>query len=285
MTETVEKTVDGTVKAAQSAWSIVLSIVTSEKFYVPVICLVVAIVLTKLTKKAVNRFFMKNDLKSLDVKRKATIVGLVQKVVKYLIWIFCTISAVSAFGVNVTGLITGVGVVGVVAGLALQDALKDIIAGCNIILDNFYVLGDKIEVNGFTGDVIEFSLKNTKIKSVNGEVLVIANREISCIKNLSMQQASIGVTIPTAYEEKSEKVVKVLNKICKKIDDFEITTKETEMCGLDALSASSVDYLIRAYCKAGDQWALKRQILALVKDEFDKEGVKIPYNQIEVHNE
>ncbi len=265
--------------------SFIVGIITSPKFYIPVICLIVAIALTAITKKAVSSFFLKNDLKSLDAKRKATIVGLVQKIVKYLIWIFCGISAVSAFGIDVTGIITGVGVVGVVAGLALQDALKDIIAGCNIILDNFFVLGDKIEINGFVGDVIEFSLKNTKVKSVNGEVLVISNREISSIKNLSMQEASIGVTISTAYEEKSDKVVKVLNNICKKIDEFEISTKETEMCGLDSLSASSVDYLIRAYCKAGDQWALKRQILALVKDEFDKEGVKIPYNQIEVHNE
>lgn len=268
-----------------SVWLFVLGVITSPKFYIPVICLVVAIVFTKITNKAVEKFFMKNDLKSLDAKRKATIVNLVQKVIKYLIWIFCGISAVSAFGVNVTGLVTGVGVVGVVAGLALQDALKDIIAGCNIILDNFYVLGDKIEVNGFTGDVIEFSLKNTKIKSVNGEVLVIANREISVIKNLSMQNASVGITIPTAYEEKSDKVKKALNKICEEINKWDITTKDTEMCGVDALGASSVDYLIRAYCKAGDQWTLKRQILAYVKDEFDKEGIKIPYTQIEVHND
>ena len=273
------------VQVLLGIWLFIWGIITSPKFYIPVICLVVAIVLTEITKRAVNKFFLKNELKSIDAKRKATIVGLVQKVIKYLIWIFCGISAVSAFGINVTGLITGVGVVGVVAGLALQDALKDIIAGCNIILDNFYVLGDKIEVNGFTGDVIEFSLKNTKIKSVNGEVLVVANREISCIKNLSMQSASIGVTIPTAYEEKPEKVEKVLGKICEEINSWDITTTDTEMCGVDNLNASSVDYLIRAYCKAGDQWTLKRKILGLVKKTFDKEGVKIPYNQIEVHNE
>ena len=266
-------------------WLFIFRVITSPKFYIPVVCLIVAVVFTKITNKAVEKFFMKNDLKSIDAKRKATIVNLVQKIIKYLIWIFCGISAVSAFGVNVTGLVTGVGVVGVVAGLALQDALKDIIAGCNIILDNFYVLGDKIEVNGFTGDVIEFTLKNTKIKNVNGEVLVIANREISCVKNLSIKGASVGITIPTAYEEKSDKVIKVLNKICEEINKWDITTSDTEMCGVDALGASSVDYLIRAYCKAGDQWTLKRQILAYVKDEFDKEGIKIPYTQIEVHND
>ena len=57
-----------------------------------------------------------------------------------------------------------------------------------------------------------------------------------------------------------------------------------EYLGIDSLGDSSVNYLLRAYCKAGDQHELKRKILGLVKRELDKKNVKIPYPQIEVHN-
>ena len=63
-----------------------------------------------------------------------------------------------------------------------------------------------------------------------------------------------------------------------------MTTKETEYLGIDELGDSSVNYLLRAYCKAGDQYELKRKILGLVKSELDKKNVKIPYPQVEVHN-
>ena len=54
----------------------------------------------------------------------------------------------------------------------LQDALKDIIMGCNIILDNYFVVGDIVTYNGFTGEVVEFGLKNTKISPITKIVFV-----------------------------------------------------------------------------------------------------------------
>lgn len=262
---------------------VLLKIVNSSKFYVPVFTICVTILIIKASSRIVKKLITK-DANSIETKRRNTIVSLVENVVKYIIIIFAALIILNAWGVNVSGIVAGLGVAGVVAGLAIQDALKDIIMGCNIIMDNFFVVGDLVTFNDFTGEVIEFGLKNTKIKNVDGVVLVVSNREITRILNLSQKSSTVTISIPTAYEETEERVSKVLKNVCKTIDTWDNSTKKTEYLGIDNLNSSSVDYLIRAYCKSGDQFELKRKILGLVKKEFDKNGIKIPYNQIEVHN-
>lgn len=260
-----------------------LEIVNSPKFYVPIISICVAFLLMKAAQRVVNKIINKNSNK-IEIKRRNTIVSLIQSVIRYIIIILALLICLSVWGFDVTGLIAGLGVVGVVGGLAIQDALKDIIMGCNIILDNYFVVGDLVTFNGFTGEVIEFGLKNTKIKNVDGIVLVVANREISNIFNLSIKNSTVTIKIPTAYEEKETKISPILTKVCEEIDKWDIATEKTEYLGIDALNDSSVDYMIRAYCRAGDQFELKRKILGLVKNEYEKHKVKIPYPQLEVHN-
>lgn len=258
-------------------------IVSSYKFYVPVLTICVSFLIIRAAQRIVKKFINK-DSKSIEVKRKNTIVALVENIIKYLIIIVAFLIVLSVWGLDVSGLITGLGVVGIVGGLAIQDALKDIIMGCNIIMDNYFVVGDVVRYNDFTGEVIEFGLKNTKIKNVDGIVLVVANREISSIYNLSQKSSSVAISVPVAYEEKEEKIAKILTKVCTLVDELDLTTKQTEYLGVDALRDSSVNYLMRAYCKAGDQYELKRKMLAIVKRELDNGRVKIPYPQVEVHN-
>lgn len=262
---------------------LIYSVISSYKFYVPVITLCVIFLFIRSSQRIVKKLVNKNS-KSIEVKRRNTIVILLENVIKYVFIIIALLIILSVWGLDVSALITGLGIVGVVGGLAIQDALKDIIMGCNIIMDNYFVIGDLVTYNGFTGEIIEFGLKNTKIKNADGTVFVVSNRNISEIQNLSQKNSTLLISIPTAYEEKAEKIQKVLDKVCKEIDNWDMSTDKTEILGIDSLSSSSVDYLIKAYCNSTDRYTFKRKILGLVKSEFDKNNVKIPYQQVEVHN-
>ena len=70
-----------------------------------------------------------------------------------------TLILLNLYGVNTTSLIAGLGIAGAVLGLALQDALKDIFNGLSIIFDNYFVVGDLVDYNGFVGTVTDFGLK------------------------------------------------------------------------------------------------------------------------------
>ena len=261
----------------------ITKIVLSYKFYVPVLTICLTFLIIRISARVVKKLVNK-DSKSIEVKKRNTIVALGENILKYFFIIVACLIILSVWGVDITSFVTGLGILGVVGGLAIQDALKDIIAGINIIMDNYFVVGDIVKLNDFTGEVIEFGLKNTKIKNVDGVVLVVSNREIASVYNLSQKSSSVAITVPVAYEEKEEKVAKILEGVCKQVDELKLTTKSTEYLGIDSLGDSSVNYLLRAYCKAGDQHELKRKILGLVKRELDKKNVKIPYPQIEVHN-
>lgn len=263
-------------------WESLLKIITNSKIYIPVVTLLVIFVLLKVLNKTLKKIVKKNTIKK-ETKKRNTIVTLAFNILKYMIIVFGMLIILSSWGVDVTSIIAGLGVAGVVAGLALQDALKDIIMGCNIILDNFYVVGDYITYNDFTGEVIEFGLKNTKIKDSLNRVLVVSNRNIDKVINYSQSKFMIPILINTAYEEKTEKVSKVIEEITNEISAFELID-EAKFVGLQQLGDSAVQYKILVYCNPINQFQVERDVNRLIKDRLDENNIKIPYNQLEVHN-
>lgn len=261
----------------------VLKIILSKKFYVPVITVVVTLIAIKVLSKVVQKMIVKNT-NGINDKRRNTIVVLINGIIKYALILFAAIIILGVYGINVAGFITGLGVAGVVAGLALQDALKDIIMGCNIILDNYFVVGDYVKINDFMGEVIGFSLKNTKIKGAGDSVLVISNREITKVINYSQKDFCLPINIDVAYEEKAEKVLNTLNEILEELKEEKVINHNSTVEGINELDSSSVKYLVVLHCSPKNQYKVKRTLLNKVKITFDKKNIKIPYAQIEVHN-
>ena len=120
-----------------------LDFLKSPKFYGPIFIVVLSVVIYKVVERIIDKASIngKNDL---EKKRRLTIILLLKNIIKYVIMIFAGLAILNIYGVNTTSVLTGLGIVGVVIGLALQDALKDIIGGINIIMDNYFVVGDLV---------------------------------------------------------------------------------------------------------------------------------------------
>lgn len=86
--------------------------------------------------------------------------------------------ALDAFGVNITALVTGLGVAGVAVALAVQSTLGDLLASLAIALDKPFVIGDTIAFDQYTGTVEAIGLKTTRLRALSGEQLVVANAEL-----------------------------------------------------------------------------------------------------------
>lgn len=235
--------------------------------------------------KVISNRILNKSKSEFERKRRKTVIELGKTIIKILIYAIVIIVILDLFGVNVTSLVASLGVASAVGALALQDTLKDIISGASIIMDNYFVVGDYITYNGFLGTVIELGLRSTKIQNADGEVLIIANRNISEVTNLSQKTASALIIAPVAYEEKIEKVEKVIGEIIDEVRSWDTVKKETTYIGINALKDSCIEYGIRIYCSPGKIWEYKRAVLRLIKVKFDKNKIKIPYNQIEVHND
>lgn len=249
----------------------------------PIVVVTVGLFLIKIISHTLEKMITK-EKSGYEVKRRITIVELMDNIIKYFIYILMVIFILNIYGVDTKSIIASLGVAGVILGFALQSTVEDLISGIAIIMDNYFVIGDIVTFNDFTGEVIAMGLKSTKIRKANGEVYTIANRNINSIINLSQHKAGIFIEIPTAYEEEISKVESVLKKVITEAKKLPNVQKDSKYLGINSMQDSCIHYAILIQCKQEEQWQIKREVLKMIKLAYEKENIKIPYPQIEVHN-
>ncbi len=244
--------------------------------------ILVAVIVWRVFKKLYLKTYAKKDtVDNLEGdKVTGSLTSAVMGGVKISLIIFSVLSLLEINGVNVTSLITGLGIAGAVAGLALQDFIKDTIMGLRIVSDNFYKVGDVIEYNGVEGIVIEFSLRSTKIRSIDTwDELTISNRNIDAIKKRSHLY---DIDVPIAYDEDFRRINVVLYGITKEIGEVD-GIEECQYKGTQLFGESNILYRIRIFCMPEKRPELRRTCLRIIQRRFDAEGIVIPFNQIDVH--
>ena len=221
-----------------------------------------------------------------EKKKRKTIVRLLNNIVKYLTLIIAFIIILNLYGVNVKAMVAGLGITATILGLALQDTFKDIINGINIILENYFIVGDVVSYGDFSGEVIEFGLKSTKIKNASGEVKIVANRNIMEVTNISQKENAVFLNVPLPYEESVDKMEKIINEeiIVKLKEINNVIPDSVVYLGISELADSYVNYLIKFRCKRETHWQAKRDAYGIILRVLDKKKVNIPYPQLEVHN-
>ena len=238
----------------------------------------------KIIMSFLNRLFRLKD-KRIDENKRKMISNLMNGFVKYFIIVIVLLMIFENLGVDTKALITSLGVVGLVAGLAVQDTIKDFVAGVTIMVEDQYRIGDFVKINDFRGEVIALGIKTTRVKAYTGEVLIIPNHLIECVINYSRTNSLAVVDVSISYESEIEKAVEVLNKMC--IDIFESIpdlVKQPEVLGVQNLGDSSVDIRIIGETKPMKFFDVEREIRKQAKIALDKNNITIPYPQVVVHD-
>lgn len=140
---------------------------------------------------------------------------LISKVSTALIFIFALIFILKVWKVDITGLLAGLGIMGIALGLAFQDSLKNIFGGIFLIMDKNIKIGDIIKIDsGEIGEVVDVGLRSTRIKTPDNEMIIVPNGNLatSKIQNLVLPDYKLRVNVKfsTAYGTKVDKVEKVV---------------------------------------------------------------------------
>ena len=223
----------------------IVELINNNKLLKELVIIIIAaaiyIVVGKLIDNSTNKFIKS---KKIDNKTK-TLIKVLVNVAKYIFLLFVILTILQINGINISALLTGVGVVGVIGGVALQDILKDLVMGINIIVENFFHVGDIVKYNNHMGRVISFGLRSTKIQSIeNDDIITIANRNITEVSKVSKW---LDIDIPVSYDNKIEAVESVLDKILVNINRLD-HVENSEYKGLSEFADSSINYKIRIYC-------------------------------------
>ena len=267
----------------------ILEKIVIPEVYLPILYVCIAFlvynILTDIFTRGINRKIKVEQVGSGSYKKLLTIRSLARNIIKWIIIAFTILAILTVFGINISTVLAGFGIVGLVVGLALQDLAKDLISGFTIIFENQYAVGDTVTINGFKGEVIYVGLKTTRIKNYDGEIKIIANRNATEVINHSFKDSLAIVYIDVAYEEDNDKVEAILNdELAKLSTDIEDLLEPIRLMGIQDLTASSVRYRIEVRTEPMKHFIIERKIRKALKQRLDKEKIKIPYTQIEVHN-
>lgn len=251
----------------------------------PIAAILIAIIVYEIARRLIEKTTNKEFKNEHQEKRVKTISRHILNIIKYIIIIITFIAILANFGVNVTSILAGLGVTAALIGLAFQDLAKDLIAGISIVLEDQYEIGDMIEVNGFLGEVVALGLRTTRVKNYKGQTLIVANHSISQIINYNLAKNFSSIDISVAYEEDLDRVEKSIEELSDIIKEkYPKIKKNIKILGVNELDSSSIIYRIGLEVNPEDYFYIQRILRKEIKKKFDKDKIKIPYQQIEVHN-
>lgn len=231
-----------------------------------------------------SRFVANLVVKALKVKNvDASVYMFVRKIISVFIKITFILFAMSIF-INVNSFLAAIGAAGITAGLGLQDSVAQFASGIQILLNRPFKAGDYIEVGGKEGFVSEIRFMSTIINTPDNKRVIIPNSHLTTseLVNFSAEDTRrIDLTYSISYSDDIGKAKNVLLSIMNR--DEKICKDPEPVVYVNSHESSSIDLLARFWCKGSDYWDVYFRMQEEVKLAFDKEGINIPFNQLDVH--
>lgn len=224
---------------------------------------------------------------SADADHASTIMSMSRKAVIIVLWLVLGTFILSNFGVNITSLVTGLGIGGIAIGFALQNILGDIFSSVSIFLDKPFKVGDFIQVGEDQGTVEKIGIKSTRIETLRGEELVISNKELtsSRIQNYSRtERIRDQITIGVSYETSKQTLKKIPEMIRAIIED--IDEVDFDRCRLNSYGDSPINFKVVYYVNSISFAGLdekKEELNYAIFDKFEQEGIEFPFPTRTVH--
>lgn len=193
-----------------------------------------------------NRYLMKRSGQTDDKVDKLATYSAINITAKFLLWTVLFLLLLDNLGVNITALVTGLGIGGIAIALAVQNILGDIFASLTIVLDRPFEVGDFIVADDKSGTVEAIGLKTSRIRSLSGEQLVFPNKKLieDYVQNFKrMQERRVVFNVNLEYGtsvENIEKIPAVLAEIIKAQDKVRFDRAHFSKLGSSALEFEAV---------------------------------------------
>ena len=195
------------------------------------------------------------------------------------------ISVIEMIGIETTSFIALLGAAGLAIGMALSGTLQNFAGGVMVLIFKPYKIGDFIEAQGHVGIVKEIQIFNTILKTGDNKIIIIPNAPISSgsLINYSKEPTRrVDMTFGIGYNDDIDEAKSILQEL---LDNDERVLKDpATFIAVSELADSSVNFVVRAWTKSEDYWAVYFSMQEQVKKTFDQKGISIPYPQMDIHN-
>jgi small-conductance mechanosensitive channel len=203
-----------------------------------------------------------------------------------LVWAVTLVLIINRFGVPFASLVAPLAAGGVALGLGAQRLVQDLIGGIFIIAERQYGFGDLVHISpttltgGATGTVEDVTLRITRLRTADGEVVVIPNGEVVQVTNLSRDWARAVVDVPLPIGVDVARANELLREVgAAALEDDELgplLLDEPTVIGVESFEVGQVNLRLVARTLPGRQFQVARRLRVLVAEAFQREGIVAP---------
>lgn len=242
-----------------------------------IIVLIVGLWLIRNFVKWFGKFLEK---KNIDPSLKPFLVSLVDALMKVML----VLTVLGIVGIEMTSFIAILGAAGLAIGMALSGTLQNFAGGVLILIIKPFKVGDYIVAQGHAGSVREIQIFNTVLKTPDNVTIVLPNGPLAngSVTNYSAEEKRrVDWVFSIAYGDDFNKAKSIIRNL---VDvDPRVHQDPEPFIVLSEMAASSIDITVRVWSLASDYWALKFDLNQKVYETFAKEGLSIPFPQMDIH--
>ena len=213
-----------------------------------------------------------------------TVITFLNSILNAVLKILIILCVLSTVGFDMTTLIATVSAATVAIGLALKDSLANVASGTLIIINKKFKVGDYIETEGLKGTVVKIDMMYTTLCTYNNREILIPNSRLTSnniINYFVREKRRVDLVIPISYSEDIEKARGVIMEV---LDESDLVLhEENNKVQVEKLNESSVDLMVWIWCDSEDYWKVYYFMQENIKTRLEKNGIIIPFNQLDLH--
>ena len=250
---------------------------------------IITVIVVFLIIKYILNYIKRKIIASTEKKKKKgwqkrmTLIKLFFSLSDYLLIFLFIWYILKVFNVDTTPLLAITGVGGIAIGFAGQTFFKDAISGMFILLEDYFSVGDFVEIGDISGTVEEIGIRTTKIRNYEGKLFLIPNGEIRSVIKYDVGDQFTVIELPISYESDIDRAKEVIMNIGDKLTEENVILDKPKILGVNELGDSSIIIKVLAKVDKGMRWSARRRFLEEAKKTFDREGIEIPYNRMVVY--
>lgn len=216
-------------------------------------------------------------------KMEKIAIGFLMVILKVVLYLCLILSLFGIIGINVNGILTAISAMFLAVGLALQNNISNMANGIIIVSTKMFKKGDYIKVDGVEGSVVGINFLFTTLMTPDNKRVTVPNSSIvngSVTDFDSSKTRRVDVKVEVAYESDIELVKKVVLDTAKSNGKVLLDPEPT--CRISSFNASAIELTLKCWCDSEDYWSVYFDCMENIFNEFKRNNISIPYNQLEI---
>ena len=243
-----------------------------------ILVFLICLIAIKILMKAVEKLLARSK------KMDTVLQGFLKTLVRIVLWMLAIVIIAGTLGIPTASLVAVISIAGLALSLSVQNILANLFSGITLLITKPFAAGDLIDVGANTGVVKTVGLFYTVLDTLDNRVVSIPNSDVTAASVVNYSRnplRRVDMTFNASYGDSTEAVRAAILEAAQA--DEKILADPAPFIVIGQYKESSVEYIVRVWCKNADYWDVYFGMNERVRERFAADGVHMTYNHINVH--